>query len=150
MTPNEPSIFFHEVNERQGAFHRRAFLIGGAAGVGMLALTGRLMQLQLLEGDRYQNLSAANQYNFRIITPPRGRIVDRYGVELAGNRADFRLMIAKDEVSDPKVTLELVSQLLPVEDARKKQVLRDLTNSPRFVPVAIAENLTWEEFSRIN
>ena len=45
--------------------------------MGMLALTGRLMQLQLLEGGRYQNLSAANQYNFRIITPPRGRIVDR-------------------------------------------------------------------------
>ena len=150
MNLNEPSIFFHEVNERQGAFHRRAFLIGGAAGVSMLALSFRLMQLQLLEGDRYHSLSAANQYNYRIVTPPRGRIVDRYGVELAGNRADFRLMIAKDEISDPQVTLELVSQLLPVDDTRKKQVLRDLVNSPRFVPVAVAENLTWEEFSRIN
>ena len=27
MSLNEPSIFFQEVNERQGAFHRRAFLI---------------------------------------------------------------------------------------------------------------------------
>ena len=150
MLPNEPSIFFHEVNERQGAFHRRAFLIGGLAGAGMLALTGRLMQLQLLEGDRYLNLSTANQYNFRIITPPRGRIVDRYGVELAGNRPDFRLMIAKDEVSDPEATLQLVSELLPIDDNRRKQVVRDLANSPRFVPVAVAENLTWEEFSRIN
>ena len=61
MSLNEPSIFFQEVNERQGAFHRRAFLIGGVAGVGMLALTGRLMQLQLVESGRYQNLSAANQ-----------------------------------------------------------------------------------------
>jgi penicillin-binding protein 2 len=150
MSLNEPSIFFHEVNERQGAFHRRAFLIGGAAGVGVLALTGRLMELQLLEGDRYLNLSAANQFNFRIITPPRGRIVDRNGVELAGNRADFRLMIARDEVSDPKVTLELVSQLVPIDDAKKRTVLRDLSNSPRFVPVAVADSLTWEEFSRIN
>ena len=150
MNLNEPSIFFHEVNERQGAFHRRAFLLGGVAGVGMVALVGRLMQLQLLEGDRYHNLSAANQYNFRIVPPPRGRIVDRNGVELAGNRADFRLMIARDEVSDPKVTLDLVSELLPIDDTRKKQVMRDLANSPRFVPVSVAENLTWEEFSRIN
>jgi penicillin-binding protein 2 len=150
MNLNEPSIFFQEVNERQGAFHRRAFLMGGLAGVGMLTLTGRLMQLQLLQGNRYQNLSAANQYNYRIITPPRGRIVDRYGVELAGNRADFRLMIARDEISDPQATLQLVSTLLPIDDNRKKQVLRDLSNSPRFVPVAVADSLTWEEFTRIN
>ncbi len=150
MSLNEPTIFFQEVNERQGAFHRRAFLMGGFAGVGLLALTGRLMQLQLLEGGRYQTLSADNQFNFRLTPPPRGRIVDRFGVELAGNRPNFRLLIAKDEVSDPKATLDRISQLLPIDDARRRQVMRDLVNSARFVPVSVADDLTWEEFSRVN
>ena len=35
---SEPSIFFFEVNERQGVFHRRAFLLGGFTGLGLLAL----------------------------------------------------------------------------------------------------------------
>ena len=35
----EPSIFFSEVNERQGVFHRRMFLMGGFAGLGLAALT---------------------------------------------------------------------------------------------------------------
>jgi penicillin-binding protein 2 len=150
MSLNEPRIFFEEVNERQGQFHRRAFLMGGLAGAGLLALTGRLMELQLVEGTRYQSLSAANQYNFRLLPPPRGRVVDRYGVELAGNRPNFRLLIAKDEVSDPNATLDLVSELIPIDDQRRKQVLRDLVNSPRFVPVQVADDLTWEQFSRIN
>ena len=150
MSLNEPRIFFEEVNERQGQFHRRAFLMGGLAGAGILALTGRLMQLQLVEGSRYQNLSAANQFNFRLVPPPRGRIVDRHGVELAGNRPNFRLLIAKDEVSDPNATLDLISELIPIDDQRRKQVLRDLVNSPRFVPVQVADDLTWEESSRIN
>ncbi|MGZ6027741.1 MAG: penicillin-binding protein 2, partial [Caulobacteraceae bacterium] len=150
MNLNEPTIFFEEVNERQGAFHRRAFLVGGLAGAGLLTLTGRLMQLQLLEAGRYKTLSADNQFNFRLIPPPRGRIVDRYGVELAGNRPNFRLLIAKDEVSDPKATLQRISELLPIDDNRRKQVMRDLANSPRFVPVSVADDLTWEEFSRIN
>src|SRR5207244_454652 len=64
--------------------------------------------------------------------------------------ADFRLMIARDELSDPKATLERVSELLPIDDSRKRQVMRDLANSPRFVPVAVADNLSWEEFARIN
>ncbi len=150
MSPNEPTIFFQEVNERQGAFHRRAFLMGGIAGVGLLALTGRLMQLQLLEGGRYETLSADNQFNFRLTPPPRGRIVDRYGVELAGNRPNFRLLIARDEVSNPKATLDRISGLLPIDDARRRQVMRDLINSPRFVPVSVADDLTWEEFARVN
>ncbi|HEY2750327.1 MAG TPA: penicillin-binding protein 2, partial [Phenylobacterium sp.] len=75
----EPSIFFAEVNERQGVFHRRAFLLGGFAGVGLLALGGRLAHLQLIETQRYEKLSASNQFNFKLTPPPRGLIVDRNG-----------------------------------------------------------------------
>ncbi|HEX2802178.1 MAG TPA: hypothetical protein VHN73_08960, partial [Phenylobacterium sp.] len=56
---SEPSIFFAEVNERQGTFHRRAFLLGGFAGLGLLALGGRLAHLQLIETQRYEKLSAS-------------------------------------------------------------------------------------------
>jgi penicillin-binding protein 2 len=71
---SEPAIFFSEVNERQGMFHRRAFLMGGLAATGLLALSGRLAQLQLVEARRYQKLSAGNQFNYRLTPPPRGAI----------------------------------------------------------------------------
>src|SRR3954454_5102263 len=93
---SEPSIMFFEVNERQGVFHRRAFLMGGLAGAGLLALGGRLAQLQLVEARRYQTLSAGNQFNYRLVTPPRGQILDRDGVSLAANRPNFRLLVTKD------------------------------------------------------
>ena len=96
-----PHIFFEEVNERQGVFHRRAFLLGGFAGVGLLALGGRLAHLQLVETQRYEKLSASNQFNFRLMPPPRGLIVDRNGVVLASNRPNFRLLVARDKGIDP-------------------------------------------------
>ena len=71
----EPSIFFSEVNERQGVFHRRMFLMGGFAGLGLAALTARLAHLQIIETQRYEKLSASNQFNFRLVPPPRGLIV---------------------------------------------------------------------------
>jgi penicillin-binding protein 2 len=146
----EPSIFLDEVNERQGVFHRRAFLLAGFAGVGLLAMTGRLMELQLLQSNRYQLLSASNQFNFRIRPPPRGRILDRNGVEIASNRPDFRLMILRDEAKDIDATLDGVGQLVPLSEDRRRQLRREIAGSPRFVPVAIANDLTWDEFSRIN
>src|ERR1700689_4079891 len=147
---SEPSIFFTEVNERQGVFHRRAFLLGGVAGVGLLALGGRLVQLQVAETGRYKSLSASNQYNFRMIPPPRGRILDRNGVELASNRPNFRLLLLKDEAKDPEATIEAAGTLIPISDGRRRELLREIDDGPRFVPVAIADDLSWDEFARIN
>ncbi|WP_426051838.1 hypothetical protein, partial [Brevundimonas sp. SL161] len=38
----EPSIFFADVNERQGSFLRRTFVVGGLTALGVTALTIRL------------------------------------------------------------------------------------------------------------
>ena len=127
----EPSIFFDEVNERQGVFHRRTFLLGGFAGAGLLALSGRLMQLQLVESNRYQQLSASNQFNFRLRPPPRGRILDRNGVEIASNRPDFRLLLTRDETPDVDATLDAVGQLLPMTPERREQLKKEIASTPR-------------------
>ena len=139
----EPHIYFDEVNERQGVFHRRTFLIGGVLGIAGMALTGRLLQLQVAEAARYQTMASQNQFRFRLIPPPRGRILDRNGVAIASNRPDFRLLVRRDEVDDAEGLIDQISLLVPVTPARRKQVLRDLEITPRAVPVAVANDLTW-------
>ena len=147
---SEPSILFFEVNERQGVFHRRAFLMGGLAGAGLLALGGRLAQLQLVEAQRYQKLSAGNQFNYRLVPPPRGLILDRNGVPLASNRPNFRLMVTKDKDLDVEATLDDLSKLVPIDGSRRSRIIKDLARAPRKAPVAVMEDMTWEEFSRVN
>lgn len=147
---SEPSILFFEVNERQGVFHRRAFLMGGLAGGGLLALGGRLAQLQLVEAQRYQKLSAGNQFNYRLVPPPRGLILDRNGTPLASNRPNFRLMVTKDKGLDVEATLDDLSKLVPIDGSRRARIIRDLARAPRKAPVAVMEDMSWEEFSRVN
>ena len=146
----EPAFFFSEVNQRQSVFHRRAFIMGGLASLGLTALAARLAELQIFENGRYATLSASNQYNFRLIPPPRGRILDRNGVELASNRPNFRLLLLKDEAKDPEATLQAAGLLIPITPERHRELLREIDEGPRFVPVAIADDLSWEEFARIN
>lgn len=147
---SEPSIFFFEVNERQGVFHRRAFLLGGLTGMGLLALGGRLAQLQLVEAQRYQKLSAGNQFNYRLVPPPRGLIMDRNGVSLASNRPNFRLMINKDKGLEAEAVLDDLSKLVPIDGTRRARILKELDRAPRKAPVVVMEDLSWEEFSRVN
>ena len=146
----QPAIFFEEVNERQGVFHRRAFVLGGFAGLSLVALGARLAQLQLIETQRYEKLSASNQFNFKLMPPPRGLIVDRNGVVLASNRPNFRLMVARDKGSDVPGTLKTLAEFVPLDDKRMDRLTKDIAAAPKRAPVEVMEDMTWEQFSAIN
>ena len=147
---SEPTIFFSEVNEKQGAFTRRAFLMGGVTGLGLLALTGRLIHLQIVEAQRYQKLAQSNQFNFRLVPPPRGLILDRNGVTLASNRPNFRLLVARETDMDVEKTVDDIATLVPIDAKKRERLIKDIKRAPKKAPVQVMEDMSWEEFSRIN
>jgi len=147
---SEPSIFFSDPNERQGSFLRRTFVVGGLTALAGLALTGRLAQLQVIQSQQYATLASNNQFNFRLVPPPRGRILDRNGVVIAGNRPSFRVLVVRDETKDLDQTLDLLGRLLPDTLERRRSIIRDVNAAPRFSPVPVKSDLTWEEFARVN
>ncbi|OYX56159.1 MAG: penicillin-binding protein 2 [Brevundimonas subvibrioides] len=146
----EPSIFFADVNERQGSFLRRTFVVGGLTTLGVTALTIRLAQLQVVQAREYSTLASQNQFNFRLVPPPRGRILDRNGVTIAGNRPSFRVLVVRDETKDLDQTLDLLGRLLPDTLDRRRAIIRDVNAAPRFSPVPVKSDLTWEEFAKVN
>jgi penicillin-binding protein 2 len=147
---SNPKIYFNEVNERQAVFHRRAFLMAGVAGVGLAALGTRLGFLQLVEADKYKVLSLNNEFQSRLQPPPRGLILDRNGVVLASNRPDFRLYVSHDKDTDVEDLLDRLQKLVPLDDAHRSRLIDDINDAPLRAPVTVLEDLTWEEFSRIN
>lgn len=147
---SEPHIFFSDVNERQGSFLRRTFLLGGGMALGTTALVARLAQLQIVKSEEYATLATNNQFNFRLVPPPRGLIKDRNGVVIAGNRPSFRVLVVRDETKDLDQTLDLLGQLLPDTLERRRTIIREVNAAPRFSPVPVKSDLTWEEFSKVN
>lgn len=147
---SEPHIFFSDVNERQGSFLRRTLLLGGAMALGSTALVARLAQLQIVQAQEYATLATNNQFNFRLVPPPRGLIKDRNGVVVAGNRPSFRVLVVRDETKDLDQTLDLLGRLLPDTVERRRTIIREVNAAPRFSPVPVKSDLTWEEFSKVN
>ncbi len=147
---SEPSIFFSDVNERQGSFLRRTFVVGGLTALAGVALIGRLGQLQVVQAQDYATLAKENQFNFRLVLPPRGLIKDRNGVVIAGNRPSFRVLIVRDETKDLDQTLDLLGQLMPDTVERRRTIIRDVNAATRFTPVPVKSDLTWDEFAKVN
>jgi penicillin-binding protein 2 len=128
---------------------RRALFLAGGQLALLGTVAGRLYFLQVIQAGRYATLADENRINIRLIAPPRGLIVDRFGVALATNRPIYRAVLVPDEAGDIAATLDAVSSLVPLTDSDRRRVLHDIRMKHGFVPVAIHENMSWDEMARI-
>jgi penicillin-binding protein 2 len=130
-------------------FTRRVFFIG-ALQVSLLALlAGRLAQLQISQGARYQMLSDKNRINIKMLPPPRGQIVDRYGVPLAVNNQSFRVQITREQTDSMEKSLRNLQKFIQLDDKKIENVLAQAKKTSKFIPVEVKNNLTWEEVAKI-
>ena len=138
-----------EAQQRDRLFTRRALLLAGGK-LGLLStLVGRLYYLQVVEADRYRMLADENRINWRLLAPPRGRILDRFGEPLALNRLNYRLVIVSEQARDLETALERVGQVVTLSDFDKRRVLREGRRRRSFVPIMLREDLSWDEVARI-
>lgn len=136
-------------SKRTGVFTRRALLVAGGQ-VGLLGLLGaRLYQTQIVEGARYSTLADSNRISSRLIAPPRGRIKDRFGTLVAGNKLNWRALLIAEETDDVAATLENFSRLLPLNDHDRTRIERELRRNRRFIPVTVRDFLSWDEMASI-
>ncbi len=140
---------YREDSARYKTFTRRALILGGGQLALFGLLAGRMYQLQVLESSRYRLLAEENRINVRLLPPPRGRILDRFGIPLAVNRENYRVLLVAERTSDVDATLDALGRLLPLDQHDRKRILRDIRRYRRFVPVTVRENLNWSEVSRI-
>ncbi len=130
-------------------FTRRALLLGGGQAALLATVAGRLYYLQIVEAGRFVTLADENRISIRLIAPPRGLILDRFGVALAANRPTYRAVLVPDQSGAIDATLDAVSSLVPLSDADRRRVAHDVRAKHGFVPVVIRENMSWQEMARI-
>lgn len=128
---------------------RRAAVLAGGQVALVATLAGRLYQLQVFDRDRYRVMADENRINLRLLVPPRGRIVDRFGVSLADNRQNYRVVLVSEQTNNIEGTVNAIAGLIDVSDADRKRVMRDVKRKHAFVPVVVRSNLTWDEVTRI-
>ena len=139
----------HEGADQAKLFTRRTLLVGGGQALLFSALGARMYYLQILEADRYATLAEDNRINLRLIPPPRGRIVDRFGQPLAVNQQNYRVVLVREQALDVGRTLDALAGIIDLGEADYERILRDVRRKRAFVPVTVQDYLTWPQVSRI-
>ncbi|MEM0948941.1 MAG: penicillin-binding protein 2 [Pseudomonadota bacterium] len=138
-----------DIEEASRKVNRRGLFVGGLqlAFMGMLGL--RMRQMQIEEADDYRLLAEENRINLRLLAPPRGYIFDRNGVILADNDQNFRIIIVREDAGDVDAVIAKLRSLIHLDEDDLARSLKEMYRRSPFVPVTLADRLTWDEFSRV-
>jgi penicillin-binding protein 2 len=135
--------------KRRSVFTRRALMVAGAQVGALGLLSAKLYQIQIVEGSRYSLMAKSNRVSARLLAPPRGRILDRFGVDVAGNQPNWRALLVAEQTDNVAATLDRFSSLVPLTDRDRVRIERDLHRNRRFIPVLVRDFLTWDDMAKI-
>lgn len=143
------------IDEAAARVSRRALLLSGGMVAMFAALGSRMHSLGVTDADQYRLLAEENRVSIRLLPPARGRILDRNGKLVAGNEQNYRVVITKEGArkadGGTDAVLERLRQLIPsLTDADLTEAKTELERQRAFVQVAVAERLSWEEFSKVS
>ncbi len=131
-------------------FTTRSIALFMAALVGIFVLLARMIQLQVVDYQKYSTRSDENRIQMQPLAPPRGLIFDRNGELVADNRPVFILELVAEQVGDLDRVLADLKVLVEISD-RDTDAFRKRIARPRrpFEPVPLKYVLTDAEIARL-
>ncbi|NCO02690.1 MAG: penicillin-binding protein 2 [Alphaproteobacteria bacterium] len=135
--------------DRSKSFTRRAFVVGAVQGAVLAVLGGRLAWLQIVEGQKYKTLADRNRINVKMTVPSRGEVVDRFGVPLALNNQNFRVLMIPEQSEDLEKALKELSNYIELDQNAIDKVLKRAKRAASFAPVEVTDNLSWEDVAKV-
>ncbi len=128
---------------------RRAQILLYVALGAFVLLLGRLYWLQVVESDRYRNLSENNRLRLRTVRAPRGVILDRKGRTIAEAQGSFDLVCSPVDVTDLEGEIRLLAEIVEL-DVYEEDVLDKIRTAKRtnpFSSITVARDLRFEQVS---
>ncbi len=138
-----------ETEESNRTLNRRTLMLGGAMGAMVAVLGVRMRYLQVDQADEFKLLAEENRINIRLIPPERGMIQDRNGRIIAGNEQNYRVVITREAAGDVDLVMRRLATIIPMTAEEMGQAIEEVKSLSAFVPVTVAERLSWDDFSKV-
>ena len=138
-----------EIEDSARIIGRRSVLMGSLFAGTAAVLAGRMRYLQVERAEDFRLLAEENRINIRLLPPERGLIFDRTGVLLAGNEQNYRITLVREDAGDVDAVLEELGRIVNLDLVALERAREEIRRRPPFVPVTVADRLTWEELSSV-
>ena len=130
--------------------NRRMFIVGTAKAVIFTGIIIRLFSLQISDSKKYLTLSDKNRLREWRLPPVRGQFLDYFGNVIAGNLKVYQLHVVPEQVENFKYLMLRLKEILSLSDKEFKKIINRRNKQKSWETLVVSENLTWEQFAKIN
>jgi Cell division protein FtsI/penicillin-binding protein 2 len=130
--------------------NRRMFILAAAKVIILGGIVSRLFFLQVKENKKYLTLSDKNRIREWKLPPVRGNFLDFFGNTIAGNFEAYQLHLIPEEVENFRYTMNRIKNILELSQNQFQKILKKKKEIKSWETLIIANNLTWENFSKVN
>ncbi len=130
--------------------NRRMFIISAAKFLIFGGIIARLFSLQINENKKYLTLSDKNRLREWRLPPVRGEFSDYFGTTIAGNLKVYQLHVVPEQVENFKYLMVRLKEILELSDQEFSKIVKKKNNQKLWETLIISENLSWNEFSKVN
>ena len=132
------------------SINRRMFILAAAKVIILGGIVSRLFFLQVKENKKYLTLSDKNRIREWKLPPVRGKFEDYFGNTIAGNFEAYQLHLIPEEVENFRYTINRIKNILGLSEKQFQRILKKKKEIKSWETLIVANNLTWENFSKIN
>jgi len=129
---------------------RRMFILSTLKLGVFVSIIARLFYLQISENIKYRSLSDKNRFREWKLAPQRGVIEDFFGKKIADNTQSFQLHMIPEDVPNMETLFFRLSKVINFDRKQQRKIIKRLKKRKRWEPIIISDNLSWNEFSRLN
>ena len=97
----------------------------------LFMLVGRLVYLMIYRADYYGERAKAVQQRERSIKGSRGKILDRNGIVLAGNKSVSTISVIHNQIKQPEKVINNLSEISRWTELWLTKIIRELIRSIR-------------------
>ena len=130
--------------------NRRMFIIGAAKAIVFTGIIARLFSLQISNNKKYLTLSDKNRLREWRLPPIRGEFVDYFDKIIAGNLKVYQLHVIPEEVDNFRYLMFRLKDILSLDNKEFKKIIKKKENQKPWETIVISDNLTWEQFTKVN
>ncbi len=130
--------------------NRRMFIISAAKFLIFGGIIARLFSLQINENKKYLTLSDKNRLREWRLPSVRGEFSDYFGTTIAGNLKVYQLHVVPEQVENFKYLMVRLKEILELSDQEFSKIVKKKNNQKLWETLIISENLSWNEFSKVN
>ncbi len=132
------------VRENSGS-NRNLLLLSIFAAAMFFLLLMRLLFLQIIEAESYQDMSESNRLRLVPVAASRGTMFDRNGKVLVSNRPSFSVTVIPQEVKDKDILIERLSRCLGIDRAELLEKWEKGKGRAKYFPIILASGITRDQ-----